>query len=98
MSATHLACRSLFRRRLDGGVYGAPAGVRGRHGGSSESGSFETLTVNVLCRRRLEGGVYGAPAEFAADMGLIWANARTYNAPGSDVWHMAGTLQVRAPP
>ena len=38
--------------------------------------------------------MYGAPAQFAADMGLVWANARTYNAPGSDIYLMVGTLQV----
>ena len=47
-------------------------------------------------KQRLEAGAYGSPQQFAADMALIWANARAYNAAGTDVWHMAGMLQVRA--
>ena len=48
-------------------------------------------------KRRLEQGLYGSPEQFRADCGLVWANARTYNAVGSDVWHMVGTLQVGTP-
>ena len=41
--------------------------------------------------------MYGAPGEFAEDMALVWANARTYNEPGTDVYLMASTLQVACP-
>lgn len=45
-------------------------------------------------KRKVEGGQYATPAEFAADFRLVFANAHTYNPPGTDVYVMASTLLV----
>lgn len=45
-------------------------------------------------RARLEAGEYTHPDTLAADVRLVFTNARQYNAPGSDVHVMAETLQV----
>ncbi|EIE20798.1 hypothetical protein COCSUDRAFT_43706 [Coccomyxa subellipsoidea C-169] len=46
-------------------------------------------------KRKVEGGQYATPAEFAADFRLVFANAHTYNPPGTDVYVMASTLLAR---
>eukprot|EP00873_Tetraselmis_striata_P011998 jgi/Tetstr1/432262/TSEL_002297.t1 len=46
-------------------------------------------------RRQSEAGHYRDPEQFAADMRLVFANAKTYNPPGSDVHVMASTLKAR---
>lgn len=48
-----------------------------------------------LVKRKIEANQYFTPAEFAADFRLVFANAHTYNPPGSDVYVMASTLLVR---
>lgn len=45
-------------------------------------------------RSNLESGAYAHPDALAADVRLVFANARTYNLPGSDVHVMAETLLV----
>lgn len=46
-------------------------------------------------RRKCEGGSYDHPDEFAADMRLVFENARAYNKAGTDVYVMACTIEVR---
>ncbi len=48
-------------------------------------------------RSRVDAGAYSSPRQVTADVALVWANARAYNAVGSDVWHIAEQLQVRLP-
>ncbi len=45
-------------------------------------------------KARIEAGHYANPHQWLEDMKLVFLNARTYNAPGSDVNVMATTLQV----
>lgn len=45
-------------------------------------------------KRKVDGGQYATPADFAADFRQVFANAHTYNPPGSDVYVMASTLLV----
>jgi hypothetical protein len=37
-------------------------------------------------RSRLVTGQYGTAQEVAADVALVWANCRRYNAAGSAIW------------
>lgn len=46
-------------------------------------------------RRKLENEMYRTPEEMAEDMRLVFSNAKLYNPPGSDVYVMATTVQVR---
>lgn len=46
-------------------------------------------------RRRLDAGEYATPAPFLRDVRLVFSNATTYNAPGSDVHVMAAALRAR---
>uniref|UniRef100_A0A061R1V5 Bromodomain-containing protein 2 n=1 Tax=Tetraselmis sp. GSL018 TaxID=582737 RepID=A0A061R1V5_9CHLO len=46
-------------------------------------------------RQRIESGHYTDPEQFAADARLVFANAKLYNPPGSDVHIMASTLKGR---
>ena len=48
-------------------------------------------------KARMDSGAYTQPGQFNTDMRLVFGNARKYNPPGSDVYHMAGTLLVSAP-
>lgn len=43
-------------------------------------------------KTRLEGGAYHHPDDLAADIRLVFANARLFNPPASDVHIMAATL------
>ena len=45
-------------------------------------------------KARMDSGAYVQPGQFNTDMRLVFGNARKYNPPGSDVYHMAGTLLV----
>lgn len=45
-------------------------------------------------KRKVDAGQYATPADFAADFRQVFANAHTYNPPGSDVYVMASTLLV----
>lgn len=47
-------------------------------------------------RKQIDSGVYSSLGVFVADVNLVLDNARTFNAPGSHVYHMANALQVRA--
>ena len=44
-------------------------------------------------KSRLDKGLYTHPAQVLADVTLVFDNARKYNAPKSDVWIMANTMQ-----
>ncbi len=46
-------------------------------------------------KARQDGGYYRDPKEWWADIMLVFSNAKRYNAPGSDCYLMAQTLQVR---
>lgn len=45
-------------------------------------------------KAKIDAGTYVQPGQFNADMRLVFGNAHKYNAPGSDVHHMASTLLV----
>lgn len=47
-------------------------------------------------KAHLEGGKYVSVDEFKADILLVFDNARAFNPPGSDVFVMAESLQVRS--
>ena len=57
---------------------------------------IETPMDFSTVRRKCEGGAYAGPDEFGADMRLVFGNARSYNKPGTDVFVMASTLEVRS--
>ena len=44
---------------------------------------------------KAEGGAYKEPGQVYSDFHLVFANAKAYNPPGSDVYYMATLLQVR---
>ncbi|CAL8467993.1 g7531 [Coccomyxa elongata] len=46
-------------------------------------------------KRKVDAGQYATPADFAADFRQVFANAHTYNPPGSDVYVMASTLLAK---
>ncbi|BDA42323.1 probable transcription factor GTE1 [Coccomyxa sp. Obi] len=46
-------------------------------------------------KRKVDAGQYATPANFAADFRQVFANAHTYNPPGSDVYVMASTLLAK---
>ena len=56
---------------------------------------IETPMDFSAVRRKCESGAYGGPDNFAGDMRLVFANARSYNKVGTDVFVMATTLEVR---
>lgn len=45
-------------------------------------------------KAKVEGGRYKQPQQFHDDMKLVFANARRYNPPGSDVNLMANGVEV----
>jgi hypothetical protein len=45
-------------------------------------------------KAKIDAGTYVQPGQFNTDMRLVFGNAHKYNAPGSDVHHMASTLLV----
>lgn len=47
-------------------------------------------------RKQIDSGAYSSLAAFIADVNLVLDNARVFNAPGSQVYHMANALQVRS--
>ena len=55
---------------------------------------IETPMDFSTVRRKCESGAYAGPDDVAADMRLVFSNARSYNKPGTDVFVMASTLQV----